>query len=152
MWSISASTFFQLRAKRRPRDGVARIQQARQELNPQPPLLESGALPIELLAYVSACYLLVAGHPAGAFQPATRTLHALLRLPVRCVLAATRAEFLQLHAARIVAAVLLGGVIAFFALRARQSDDRSNIFLRSHSDLLPVAACDVTAFLPKTLS
>ena len=49
-----------LRVKRRPyEDGVAHSRQARQELNPQPPLLESGALPIELLAYssrpVTAC-------------------------------------------------------------------------------------------------
>jgi hypothetical protein len=35
-----------------PKDGVFQIRQARQELNPQHPLLESGALPIELLAFV----------------------------------------------------------------------------------------------------
>ena len=41
-----------LRAKRRLRGRrCLRAEQARQELNPQPPVLETGALPIELLAY-----------------------------------------------------------------------------------------------------
>jgi len=34
------------------------------------------------------------------------------------MLAAAMAEFIEFHPARIVAAILLGGVIAFFTLRA----------------------------------
>ena len=41
-----------LRLKRRLLSGVRLRQQARQDLNPQHPLLESGALPIELLASI----------------------------------------------------------------------------------------------------
>jgi hypothetical protein len=60
----------------------------------------------------------------------------LLRLAVRCVLAAARAVFLQFHPTGIVAPIFLGRVIAFFALSARQGDYRANIFLRGHTNLL----------------
>jgi hypothetical protein len=57
----------------------------------------------------------------------------LLRLAVLRVLTATRAKFIQFHAPRVVAAVLLGGVIAFLTLRASQGDYRTNVFLRCHN-------------------
>jgi hypothetical protein len=48
--------------------------------------------------------------------------------------AATRTIFLQFHAARIIAAVLLGIIIPFLAFGAGQSDYRANIFLlRCHN-------------------
>ena len=44
-----------------------------------------------------------------------------------------RAVFLQFHAARIVAAILLGRIVAFLALAAGECDHWSNVFLfRSH--------------------
>jgi hypothetical protein len=43
------------------------------------------------------------------------------------VLPAFRAVFFELDAAWIVAAILFGGVIAIFTLRAGQGDDGSNV-------------------------
>ena len=41
---------------------------------------------------------------------------------------AARAELLELQPVGIVPAVLLGGVIAFFAIDTGQRNDRTNIF------------------------
>ena len=71
-------------------------------MNPQPPVLETGALPVELhscahtFAY-SACFL------------------------VLCVTAAETAELPEDHAIRVLALVLILRVIAALALLARQN-------------------------------
>jgi hypothetical protein len=53
----------------------------------------------------------------------------LLGLAVQRMLAASRAKFLDLDAVRVVAPVFLCGVIAFLAITAGQSNDRTDIFL-----------------------
>ena len=69
-----------------------------------------------------------------------RLTHAtLLCLAMRGMSPATRAKFTQVHATRVIAAILLSGVIAFFTLRARQSNHRANAFLRCHVYLLCTA-------------
>ena len=48
---------------------------------------------------------------------------------------ASLAVFLDFHSARIVAAILLGGVISLLAIIARKGDNRANIFLfRGHTN------------------
>ena len=96
-------------------------------MNPQPPLLESGALPIELLAYERMAYRLSLIIPRQLDKQLA--IRELLLLLVQRVLAAARTELVELDAARIVAAILLRRVVALFALGARQRDDRPNIFL-----------------------
>jgi hypothetical protein len=98
--------------------------QARQELNPQPPVLETGALPIELLACV--------GHPAkkrwelyrldGPFNP-------LLRFLVDGMFAAARAVFLDLHPVGIVPSVFFRCVVPLLAITASKSDHGANVLL-----------------------
>jgi hypothetical protein len=85
-------------------------------LNPQPPHLESGALPIELLACKHSVH-----------QP--RYAAWLLRFFVQCVLAAMRAEFIELNAARIIAAIFLRRVISILAIRTRECHNITYIFL-----------------------
>jgi hypothetical protein len=46
-----------------------------------------------------------------------------------CVLFAAVTVFFQFHPIRIVAAILFGGVIAFLAIVALQSDHRTDVFL-----------------------
>lgn len=91
--------------------------QARQELNPQPPVLETGALPIELLAYK------MADSPAIDFK------NVLASLAMHAVTAAARAVLLQFQTTWIIAAVLLRQVIAFLALCASHRNRRTDIFL-----------------------
>src|SRR5207253_2550726 len=76
---------------------------ARRDLNPQPSVLETDALPIELLAYQS--------------------LPRLLRFLMRDVLAAGLAELLDLKTFRHGFAVLRRRIIATLALGAGQGDD-----------------------------
>ncbi|OGO41318.1 MAG: hypothetical protein A2Z49_12995 [Chloroflexi bacterium RBG_19FT_COMBO_56_12] len=52
------------------------------------------------------------------------------------MLAAARTIFVQFHTARVIAAVLLGGVIAFLTLGAGQVNDWADVFLRCHNVLL----------------
>jgi len=73
------------------------------------------------------------GALCGRCGGATKRPVGLLRLPVRGVLAAAPTEFLQFHAAGVVAAVLLRRIIALFAIYARQGNDRADIFLRGHT-------------------
>jgi hypothetical protein len=54
---------------------------------------------------------------------------SLLCFLVQGMLAAMLAEFIDFHPVGVIAAILLGGVIAVLALIACQRDDRSNIFL-----------------------
>ena len=56
-----------------------------------------------------------------------------LRLAMQRMLSAARAIFIQFHASRIVTPVFLGGVIAFFTLRASQGNYRADIFLGCHN-------------------
>ena len=70
-------------------------------MNPQPTVLETVALPIELLAWDERLTL----------------------LPMLGNLAATRTELAQRKASGIVSAVFLGRVIAFLALGASQGDN-----------------------------
>ncbi len=106
--------------------------QARQESNPQPPVLETGALPIELLAFIRLW-----GPGKGSCQsPALTTYHTtkLFRLTMDRMAAAAVAELFQLHAPGVVATVLLSRVIPFFALGASQCDHRTDAFLfRCHN-------------------
>jgi hypothetical protein len=48
--------------------------------------------------------------------------------PMEGMFSAAAAEFFQLHAGRIIPAVFLTGVIAFFAFGTREGDHRTNIF------------------------
>ena len=48
------------------------------------------------------------------------------------VAATTRTELFQFHTTRVIAAVFLGGVIAFLTFRASQGNHRADIFFRSH--------------------
>jgi hypothetical protein len=47
-----AGSWLACRSHDKQQPGVAFVWQARRESNPQPPVLETGALPIELLAFV----------------------------------------------------------------------------------------------------
>jgi hypothetical protein len=87
-------------------------------LNPQPLVLETSALPIELLAYMAG----------------TRTKHVpaptkLLRFAMRSVFLATRTILVELKTVRVITTVLLSRVIAFLAVVTLKCDDRSNVFL-----------------------
>jgi hypothetical protein len=76
--------------------------QVRQESNPQPTVLETVALPIELLTYARG------GRPL-------LSLFTMLG-----VLTATPAVFSDHKTISIILAVLFGGVVALFALTARE--------------------------------
>jgi hypothetical protein len=105
--------------------------QARQESNPQPPLLESGALPIELLACAGSRAAAASVSVYYTTDEATARLryYSLLGFPVQSMLAAVHAELVQFQTPRIIPAVFLGCVVAIFALRTSQSNHRANIFL-----------------------
>ena len=102
--------------------GVALIQ-ARQDLNPQPFVLETNALPIELLAYKSR------ESPPCSIK--------LLCLAVRCMLPATRAILAEFQTIRIVTAILFGRVISLLAIITLKSNDRANVFLLGSHSILP---------------
>ena len=72
-------------------------------MNPQPLVLETRTLPIELLAYIWV----------GNYNP---TLEKLLGLAMLCVLTAARAILIEFHPIGIVTAILFGGVITFLAI------------------------------------
>src|SRR6185369_17484606 len=78
------------------------------ESNPQPPVLETGALPIELLSY------------------AVPSTYALLRLAMRRVLPAEPAELAHLETLGRLLLVLRRAVVATLALGARHRDDVSH--------------------------
>ena len=60
------------------------------------------------------------------------------------VLLATRTVFVKFHPVRIVAAILLGYVIAFLTVITRQDDYRADIFLfRSHATLTTLLLDDL---------
>ncbi len=74
------STDIKLRTKRRPeRRRRYNLRQARQDLNPQPLVLETRALPIELLAYVHLC-----ARAAGRRCRYNSTWHTALYFVSRC--------------------------------------------------------------------
>jgi hypothetical protein len=58
----------------------------------------------------------------------------LLCFAMQRVLAAARAILIKLQTPRVIPAVFLGCIISVFALGASQSDHRTNIFLRSHTN------------------
>jgi len=61
-------------------------------------------------------------------------ISSLFCLTVQRVFAAARAVFLQFHSTRVIPAVFLGCVVAFFAFRTRQSYNWANtLFLGSHN-------------------
>src|SRR5688572_11627887 len=93
--------------------------QARQDLNPQPLVLETSALPIELLAYVSWVAIFVYNYPT----------FKLLGFAMRRVFPATRTKFAKLKTVRVVSAVLLSSVISLFAVVALKRNHGSNVFL-----------------------
>jgi hypothetical protein len=99
--------------------------QARQELNPQPLVLETSALPIELLAFNSVSRI------PGPYKKILEyvTQEYLLRLAMHRVVLAARAIFLEFQPVWIIAPVFFRYVIAFFAVIACQDDHRANIFL-----------------------
>ena len=98
--------------------------QARQELNPQPFVLETNALPIELLAYIPMSRV------SRRWQGGkTRDNGHLLGFPVQCMFSAAGAVLIKFNTIRIVAAILFRHVIAFLAVIARQDDHRANVLL-----------------------
>ena len=76
-------------------------------MNPQPTVLETVALPIELLAYNERLTL----------------------LPMLRNLAAASTELFQRKTSRIVPAIFLSRIVAFLALGASQRDDDTVCFL-----------------------
>jgi len=88
-------------------------------LNPQPPVLETGTLPVELLACT------------GRMKDFHASCQAteLFGFAVQCVFFTPRTVLIELHAGRIVATILLGCIVTLFALIARERDYRSYIFL-----------------------
>ena len=52
------------------------------------------------------------------------------------MLPAARAKFVQFHAARIVAPIFFGDVVALFAQRTFQRNENPNPFLLSHKGLV----------------
>ena len=89
--------------------------QARRESNPQPPVLETGALPIELLAYVRAT--------ATTHVSAALPLLSLLGLPMHRMRSTETAIFLELKPSRRLSLVLGRAVITTFTVGARQRND-----------------------------
>ena len=60
--------------------------------------------------------------------------YSLLGLTMQRVLVASLAVFHNFHTARIIAAILLGGVISLLAIIACKGDDRADVFLfRGHT-------------------
>jgi hypothetical protein len=74
--------------------------QARQESNPQPPVLETGALPIELLAFKLCGQIQI-------LPDRTFSILVLLRLAVQSMLFAVPAVFIHFKTVRIISAVFL---------------------------------------------
>lgn len=103
----------------RRRAAAWRIWQGRRDSNPQPLVLETSALPIEL-------------HPCGPMG-SPPTWPPLLRLAMECVHATARAELVQLQPRGVVSLVLPGAVRPLAARRARQRDHRSILCLRHQS-------------------
>jgi hypothetical protein len=97
-----------------PRDD--RAWQGRQESNPQPAVLETAALPIELRPYVAIDHLEVIENssPSAASE--------LPRFPMKLMRAASRTKLFQFHPARIVAPVLFRRVIPIVARRTLKRD------------------------------
>ncbi len=129
---------------------------ARKDLNPQPAVLETAALPIELRAYVlRVCFAnLYAGYASiiirdgywsvkqflndgqrtadDIYFVVGRPLSAvywLLRFAMQPVLATTRTELLKFQSIRVVALVLGRGVVAVLTLSTSQVDDYAVCFL-----------------------
>src|SRR6185503_16822394 len=96
-------------------DRSFRVWQAKRDSNPQPPVLETGALPVELLAYANPSAL------ASALLP-----YALLLLFVPRVLAAEAAVLAEFETARRLLLVLGRAVVPALALTARQLNDVSH--------------------------
>src|SRR6185295_1625622 len=95
-----------------PRRESAKTWQARRDLNPRLPVLETGAL-------------------AGlSYWPTQTPARCLPGLFMRRVLPAARAELLPLHAVRMLALVLRVRVVALLALVASERDLVSHLLLR----------------------
>ena len=98
--------------------------QARRESNPQPPVLETGALPIELLAYAGLV------HWAGADKTRTRRCllspRYLFRLPMNRVRAAPTTIFPKLQPTRRFPLILGRTVITPLAAGARQRNNATH--------------------------
>lgn len=99
-----------------------KLWQDRQESNPQPPVLETGALPVELLS----CNI----------------ISQRLALLVNCVFPAGGAELLQLHSVRMLAFVSGRSIITILTLFASQYD------YISHFDTLYYSMMEETTPLP----
>ena len=82
------------------------VMQARRDSNPQPSVLETDALPVEL-----------------------RTFGSLPRFPMGCAVVTERAEFLIFHAPSLFALVLGGGVISTLAFVAGEDNKVTGHFL-----------------------
>ncbi len=103
--------------------------QARQESNPQPTVLETVALPVELLACNNALTL----------------------FPMGGVFATARAVLFQRDPAAIVLAVLLACIVPFLALGAGKRDN-DPIFFLGHFDSSPTPDGAGWGLLPPTNS
>ena len=104
--------------------------QDRRESNPQPPVLETGALPIELLSYFTFNRQSAIANLNGRSRSEDRRLTIddcdLFRLFVRRMLAAEAAELAELQPLRRLLLVLGRAVIAPLTVLARQRDDVSH--------------------------
>ena len=92
--------------------GVHKKWQARRDLNPQPPDLESDALPLELLACNSVRH--------------TPAVHPLFGLAMGRMLAAKAAVLAEFELVRRGALILGRGIIALLAFLAGKRDDDSH--------------------------
>ena len=106
------------------------FRQVRQESNPQPPVLETGALPVELLTCIDKEAQNM--NLSCLFHICIYT-NKLFCFSMQCVFIASGAIFIQFHSIWIVTAVFLSGVISFFTLCASHCNNRSNAFFLCHN-------------------
>ena len=110
---------------------ASEVWQARRVSNPQPPVLETGALPIELLAYSSAAVKRRRWLALGTCFRLTKSAE-LLRFLMPRVLPAVPAVLAELEALGRLLPVLRRAVVPALALGARQRNDVSHRSAYSH--------------------
>ncbi len=125
--------------------------QDRRESNPQPPVLETGALPIELLSFfirgTSSRRNPLTPSLAGTPCPAPLRWHArfaraepsseLLRFAMTCVLAAEATVLAQFEPLARLLFILRRAVVAPLTFRARERDDVSHCAYSTISLIVP---------------
>lgn len=102
---------------------IKKLLQARQDSNLQPPVLETGALPIVLLAYYNSM-------PRAHNRASRGTEFTLSRFRVFGMLAAARTKLVQTQPILHVLFILAGLIVAFLALITCQR--QNGLILCSH--------------------